>query len=259
LLELLVVLAIIGLLAAMLLPAMSRAKAKGQTIGCMNNIRQLHIGWALYAEENNDNLVPNADTGDLVGVTGGWISGNMASNLEEQDVRLMTDPQASLLARYVPQAASYRCPADRTKQVRSFSLNCRMNAWRDPKIGKPRWIEGRGTNHVVYQRLHDISVPANIFAFVDERADTINDGSFATDFSHTGHPEGIGVPRPYFMIDFPANRHNRAGNLSFADGHVESHTWIEPTSHPAQASLRTHTTATDRDVRWLLDHATEPK
>ena len=124
-------------------------------------------------------------------------------------------------------------------------------------MGPPRWLGGGGTQYAIYHKLNDLGTPSNVFVFVDEREDTINDGSFATDMSNTGNPDGLGQPNPYYMIDFPTDRHNQAGNLSFADGHVETHLWVEATTHPTQATPRTHTTASDLDVRWLHEHATE--
>ncbi|MBI3875767.1 MAG: prepilin-type N-terminal cleavage/methylation domain-containing protein [Verrucomicrobia bacterium] len=259
LLELLVVLGIISLLAVLLLPVLSKAKGKGHGVRCMSNMRQLNQSWALYAEDHDGNLLPNADTGDLFGVKAGWVSGNMASSLESTNIQLLVDPNASLIVRYSPNIQLFRCPADRSVHMRSYSINCRLNPWRDPMLGQPRWIGGLGSYYPVYRKLNDIGVPSNIFVFVDEREDTINDGSFATDLSNTGRTDGLGTPNPYYMIDFPTDRHNKAGNLSFADGHVESHTWVENSTHPWTATPRTRTAATDRDARWLQEHATELK
>jgi prepilin-type processing-associated H-X9-DG protein len=65
---------------------------------------------------------------------------------------------------------------------------------------------------------------------LDERSDSINDGFFGVDMSNTGTRDGSGAPNPYWLIDYPADYHNGAANVSFADGHVERHRWLEPTT-----------------------------
>ena len=259
LLELLMVLALLGILAALLLAGISGGRGKGWAAKCESNLRQLTLALKLYADDHNGVFPLNADTGDLLGPTGGWISGNMSKASEANDPQWLTRRDATLLAGYVPQTGVYACPADRSGKVRSYSMNGRIAPYRNPTNGWVRWIGGGGTNYQTYRGPSDIGRPDGIFLLLDERADTINDGSFATDFSHTGNPAGMGAVNPFYLIDFPADRHGRGAQLSFADGHVERHAWLEPTTMPGMAAPRSHTTATDRDVKWLLEHAAEPR
>jgi prepilin-type processing-associated H-X9-DG protein len=95
---------------------------------------------------------------------------------------------------------------------------------------------------------------------VDERSDTINDGSLCVDMSNTGSADGTGTSNPYWMCDYPASYHNGSGRFSFADGHAEAHRWLEPTTLVplvwGQRLGPTHTSATDRDAQWLQGHCT---
>jgi hypothetical protein len=93
---------------------------------------------------------------------------------------------------------------------------------------------------------------------LDESDDTINDRSFCVDMSNTGNLLGVGANNPYWMIDYPGTYHTGSDQFSFADGHTETHRWLEPTTLvlPGRAEGVTHTSATDRDVKWLHDHCT---
>jgi prepilin-type processing-associated H-X9-DG protein len=96
---------------------------------------------------------------------------------------------------------------------------------------------------------------------LDERSDSINDTAFVDDMSNTGSADGTGASHPYWMIDYPASFHNGSGRFSFADGHVEAHRWLEPTTllPLGQAHHDTYTSATDRDLQWLQEHCSQLK
>ncbi|MBU6401328.1 MAG: prepilin-type N-terminal cleavage/methylation domain-containing protein [Verrucomicrobia bacterium] len=258
-LELLVVIAVIGILAALLLPALAGAKVQAQATQCLNNNRQLMMAWTLYAGDNREQLVMNLDSIDNLGVPVDWVAGTMARQTDATNAALLVDPTKSLLAPYAKVAAIYKCPGDHSRNVRSVSMNCRMNPVRP--LGPPSWVGGYGTNYATFYKLTDIQAPANILVTVDERWDSINDAYFAIDMSNTGTPEGNGPPRPYYIIDYPASYHSGGGNVSFADGHVEIHRWVEPTTNPrlGTAQARTYTSASDRDVAWLEGHSTYRK
>jgi prepilin-type processing-associated H-X9-DG protein len=176
----------------------------------------------------------------------------MQDPFDATNVSLLVDPKLSALARYVTVPGIYKCPADRSDFVRSVSMNSRMN----PTL-PGYWLHGGGDLYQIFTRLQQIRTPTEIFVTLDERSDTINDASFCVDMSNTGTSEGIGASDPYWILDYPAGYQNRSGRFSFADGHVESHRWLEPTFLvPLGQAHLAHLPATDRDVKWLQDHCT---
>ncbi|MEK7677996.1 MAG: type II secretion system protein, partial [Verrucomicrobiota bacterium] len=124
--ELLVVIAIIAILASMLLPALAKSKMKAQRIGCMNNFRQLTLGWLMYKEDNDDRLAPNYLSHPLA-----WIGGNVFSLPDATNVNFIKN---GVLFKFNPSVNIYQCPGqppfkvgNRTyRRVRSFSLNGMM-------------------------------------------------------------------------------------------------------------------------------------
>jgi prepilin-type N-terminal cleavage/methylation domain-containing protein len=243
LLELLVVIAIIAILAALLLPALSRSKATAQGAQCTSNHRQLVLAWGMYCHDNGDQL-PVADD---------WVAGNMSDPFDATNASLLVDSKQSALAQYVPVAAVYKCPGDKSSFVRSVSINNRLN----PKL-PGFWLHGGGDRYEIFNRSQQIRTPSDIYVTVDERSDTINDAGLCEDMSNTGNADGTGGSNPYWLIDYPAGYHNGLGRFSFADSHVDGHRWLEPTTLVplGQAHDVTHTSATDRDTQWLQNHCT---
>ena len=222
LIELLVVIAIIAILASMLLPALSQAKAKAYTIKCINNTKQLTLGWIMYAGDNREKLVSNG--------SGGWVAGSMdwTPSTDNTNRLVMVNPEESLLANYAVNPAIFKCPADRLKapanrghRVRSLALNAALGG----NIQAINQIPDR--TYFSAKKMNEVRAPARTWAFLDEHPDSINDGAF--------HLLGGLIIGNAAWRDLPASYHNNAVGLSFADGHSEVHRWLDPdTSQPVK-------------------------
>jgi prepilin-type N-terminal cleavage/methylation domain-containing protein/prepilin-type processing-associated H-X9-DG protein len=259
LVELMVVTAIIGILAALLLPALTRAKARAGAVMCLNNGQQLSLAWTMYTGENNDRLAYNLG-GDPARRTfaptssPNWVNNVMDWTLSKDNTNL-TFADVSVLGRYAGFSANvFHCPADRalsavqraagwTGRVRSVSMNA--------MVGDPGTLlqNGRNANNPGYQQFlkdSDIPDPSSIFVFVDEHPDSINDGYFL----NTTNGQ---------WTDLPASYHNGGGSFSFADGHTEIHHWqrastLRP-SQPNSANLPIFLRSDDlADLNWVLQH-----
>ena len=258
LIELLVVIAIIAILASLLLPALGKAKTKAHGIICLNNQKQLALGWILYADSFNDNLVWN----DLTATGSGWVRGVLdynGSNPDNTNTLNLTEPQFAKLAPYTSGAAGiYKCPADRSTvqtrggafpRVRSLSMSQAMNSRDD-------WLSYlTKKKYMVFRKLSDISRMGHskAYVFIDEHPDSINFGDFAVAMN-----DGV-APTRIYMIDVPASYHNGAGGLSFADGHAEVHKWIDPRTRVKVSgnymSSSVQPSPRNQDMVYLSEHA----
>lgn len=259
LVELLVVIGIIGILAALLVGPLSRGKGSAKGAVCLNNLKQLGLAWKLYADESAGGTLPsNVDGPTSALVFTNWVGGNMQEPADAQNAALLVNLQASLLARYQPSAKIYKCPGDPSMLVRSVTMNNRLNPVSINDV--PACTGGWGTNFLVYHNEQQILEPSRIFVFLDERFDSINDGYFAVDLSNTGNFNGNGTPHPYVWIDTPASYHNGSGAFFFADGHAETHKWLESTTlGPIGFTGPRYTSDTDRDIQWLQTHTAEKR
>lgn len=259
LIELLVVICIIGILAALMLTPMNKARSAAYQIRCVNNHRQLAIAWGLYVDDFADRLPMNMDSIDNLGSPTNWVAGHMLFAQDRRDRRILTESSKSLLAPYAPAPDLYKCPSDRSSNVRSVSMNCRMAPFRMTGL-LPSWVGGYGTNYLVYFRRSSIRSPSEILLILDERSDSINDASFATDLSNTGRPDGIGSVRKFALIDYPGRSHQGRGVFSFSDSHVDQRKWTEPALNvfPGRAKPRIFVDPESSDLNWLQAHSAEP-
>ncbi len=229
LIELLVVIALIAILAALLLPALNRARARAQGFQSVNNTRQLALAWMLYSDDHAGRLAYN-----LGGPAGGkaaapktklnWVNNNLdweANNSDNTNTASLTE---AALGPYASRVTSiYRCPADRvlsqvqqqagwTARVRSYSMNAMIgDAGELTEYG----FNQNNPNYVQFFRITDIPLPSEIFVFVEEHPDSINDGYFINQF-YVHH-----------WIDLPASDHNGAAPFAFADGHAQLRRWVD--------------------------------
>lgn len=214
LIEVLIVIAIICILAALLFPALSSAKSKGKQIGCLNNLKQLALGFQMYAADNEARLPENFPDSRSPNP---WISGNM--KISDQATNTMFIRQGKLFP-YANHIASYHCPSDISQlkgvsRTRSYSMNCWMGS---------RYMETNSgpTRYRTFVRESELAAarPSGLWVIMDEHETSIDDAWFLVTMNDT---------RPF--ASYPSVRHQHGYGLNFADGHVESKKLRDPNSH----------------------------
>jgi prepilin-type N-terminal cleavage/methylation domain-containing protein/prepilin-type processing-associated H-X9-DG protein len=230
LVELLVVMAITATLAALLLPALAGARSKARAVTCLNNERQLGLAFQIYTDDFNDRMPYNLGVDEIRQSLAQNQSLNWCSTILDWEVDNTDNTNTTLVTQggvgpYTGRTAKiYKCPNDNyvsdiqaaagwTARVRSFSMNA--------MIGDAGQFSrsGANVNNPDYQqffKLSQVPKPVQIFVFIEEHPNSVDDGYF------------INNPETLSWTNLPAAHHNGAANLTFADGHLETHRWVQP-------------------------------
>ena len=261
LIELLVVIAILGILASLLLPALSKAKQKAQGASCLNSGKQMMLAMLQYSDDNQEYFPPNPDDGNII-PGHNWCGGQAGiGGAQEFDPDVLLDSSHSLLIQYLSRDATiFRCPADRRQGLyqgsnraligqvvpaaRTFSMNqavgtiCPGFDAGTGHIGTPTlpvngpWLDNthhhrRETPWHTYGKTSCTSAPgpSSLWVLLDEDAHGLNDAAFA-----------VGMDLPGW-IDYPGAYHNFGCGFAFADGHSETHQWRDGSTHYGQGNV----------------------
>jgi prepilin-type N-terminal cleavage/methylation domain-containing protein len=256
LVELLVVIAIVAVLAALLLPALNKAKATARCARCISNERQLTFAWMIYGDDHGGVLVPNGYTSPAT-PTPLWAGGGTHNEIPAfYDLKFLMDPRIALLSTYTKAPGIYRCPEDQSTvksnlltlpKIRSYG----MNLYVGPNASVGTYVN---SGYRTFKKQPDLTKPgaARTFVFIDVLPASLCFPAFV-----------VRMPSQDNFFHFPSGLHNRSGVLSFGDGHVEKHRWLDARTIPQVEASGTvaHgvSSPTNADLTWIRERTTTAK
>jgi prepilin-type N-terminal cleavage/methylation domain-containing protein len=263
LIELLVVIAIIAILAGMLLPALSKAKEKANAVKCVANNKQLMLAWLLYAGDFDDRMTLNPGAVPLTSSNDTWCAAWIRPGSGppwpyqtgyETNTDLFMHGQ---LGRYANNAGIFKCPSDKFRYpgaVDSYARSVSMNNWMSGGVRPSPFPGPPAQQFTLYRRIPQMRSPTELYVFVHEDPNTIDDGYFAMDLS---------APTAWASDNRPAAIHNGTTAFGWADGRAEVKKWtkvVQATGSPIPSVLRLDTSAGNTlDITWLKQKTTEPQ
>lgn len=270
LVELLTVIAIISILAAILLPALSSARERSRGVYCLNNTRQMTTGWQLYADDHEGFLPYNLVMSGTFRTNINWVNDVMTWDLSSDNTNAAGITQASLGPYAAGNISIYHCPSDHvlsavqrnagwSQRIRSYSMNAMVGDAGSAITG------GQNQNNPGYRqflKVEQMPHPTDIFVFLDEHPDSIDDGYFIDRELPDAGYGASSVPINEWR-DLPASYHNGSGAFSFADGHAALHRWqnsatvvpavaYDVSIFPLQISSASDTA--HADFEWVIEH-----
>jgi type II secretory pathway pseudopilin PulG len=228
LVELLLVVVVIAILAALLLPVLSRAQSKAKQTFCINNLKQLALCMQMYAADNDGKFVENPQIAQGGGIfenpTNAWVLGNMKSFVEATNEVYVRRGQ---LFAYARSPSLFHCPADRSQsngvaRTRSYSMNCWLGSRRMDSL-----VTGTPLKYRTFLKESELAAvgPARIWGVMDEYESTIDDGWFL-----------VTMDDSRVFANLPAMRHRNSYSLNFGDGHTETYKILQGSIFSLQTS-----------------------
>jgi prepilin-type N-terminal cleavage/methylation domain-containing protein/prepilin-type processing-associated H-X9-DG protein len=273
LIELLTVIAIISILAALLLPALSKANQRATCIVCLNNTRQLELACSIYAGDNGERLPYNLGmVGSSFRTDLNWVNNVMTWDLSSDNTNAATLTQAGLGSFVGGNTAVFHCPSDHAlsslqraagwaTRVRSYSMNAMLG---DAGIFSTNGYNINNPAYTQFFKTTQIPRPADIFVFLDEHPDSINDGYFLNKAPGNYYAGGYGAGSYYQAqwTDLPASYHNGATAFAYADGHAALHRWQQadtirpplPNSANLPIAIPASPAVARADFEWVTQH-----